>query len=105
MFQKVIFHPLADREMLDAIRYYEDLSAGLGTRLRNEAKSYLNKILAQPLRFSIRIADVRRANLKTFPYHLNYLLHGDSIAVVAVSHNRQHPFYWSERLKNREWLT
>ena len=46
------------------------------------------KIIANPLRYSIRTAEVRRANLKRFPYHLNYMLHGGAIAVVAVSHHR-----------------
>lgn len=100
----LILHPLAERELDDAAGYYEAVSTGLAGRFLAEVDAFAGKILAHPLRFSIRIADVRRANLKTFPYHLNYLLHGDSIAVVAVSHNRQHPFYWSERLKNREWL-
>jgi len=42
--------------------------------------------------------------LQRFPYHLNYLLHGEAIAIVAVSHNRRRPCYWRERIENRQWL-
>ena len=104
MHQKVIFHPLARQELLEAVRFYEDLSPGLGRRLRMEAKAFLDKILAHLLRYSVRIAPVRRANLDRFPYHLNYFLHGSDIAIVAVSHHRQRPFYWRGRLTENAWL-
>ena len=45
------------------------------------------------------------ANLKRFPYHLNYMLHGGAIAVVAVSHDRQRPFYWLDRTRDRGWMS
>ena len=102
---KVIFHPLARRELQVAALYYEDHSFGLGSAFRAEAREFLGRILANPLGYSIRIADVRRANLKRFPYHLNYILHGEDIAVVAVSHHRQRPHYWRERVADRRWMS
>jgi plasmid stabilization system protein ParE len=100
----LILHPLAEQELDDAAEYYGCLSQALSRRFLNEIQAFTDKILANPLRYSIRIKEVRRANLKEFPYHLNYFLHGAAIAIVAVSHDRQRPYYWRGRLKNRDWL-
>jgi hypothetical protein len=104
MPETVIFHPLARRELQDAAFFYEDQVHGLGSAFRTEVREYLHRIIAHPLRFSIRIADVRRANLVRFPYHLNYVIRAGTIAVVAVSHHQQRPYYWKDRLNDRRWL-
>ncbi len=105
MFFKVIHHPEAERELEEAARYYDGQSPGLAAEFFDELEEFVAKIIANPLRCSIRIAEVRRLNLKRFPYHINYLLHGETIAVVAVSHDRQRPYYWKERLKDRDWMS
>lgn len=101
---KVIHHPEAKRELEEAGRFYDERSPGLADEFFDEVDAVVAKIIANPLRYSIRIADVRRANLKRFPYHINYILHGVAIAVGAVSHNRQRPHYWRERIEDRRWM-
>ena len=91
---KVIHHPEAQRELKEAGRFYHEQPPGLADEFFDEVDAFIGKIISNPQRYTIRTADVRRANLKRFPYHLNYLLHGGAIAVVAVSHHRQRPFYW-----------
>lgn len=105
MSLKVIHHPEAQRELGEAGRYYDEQSPGLADEFFDEVDAFVSKIIANPLRYSIRIAEVRRVNLTRFPYHINYLLQGETIAVVAVSHNRQRPYYWRERLKDRDWMS
>lgn len=105
MSLKVIHHSEAKRELEEAGRYYNEQSPGLADDFFDEVDAFVAKILANPLGYSIRIADVRRANLKRFPYHLNYILHGEAIAVVAVSHHRQRPHCWRERVADRRWMS
>lgn len=76
-----------------------------GDRIPERGVDVQEFIVANPQRYSIRIADVRRANLKQFPYHINYVIHGGAIAIVAISHNKQRPFFWGERLADRGWIT
>lgn len=102
---KVIQHPEARRELKEAGRYYHEQSPGLADEFFDEVDAFVAKIIANPLSYSIRIADVRRANLKRFPYHLHYMLHGGAIAVVPVSHHRQRPYYWLERTRDRGWMS
>ena len=40
---------------------------------------------------------VRRAPLHTFPYHVAYLVIGDTIHVLAIAHDHRRPNYWRER--------
>lgn len=100
----VIWHPGARLELQEAALFYEDRCSGLGTDFRDEVWQYQSAITANPLRYSIRIADVRRANLKRFPFHINFLIHDGRIAIVAISHHRRRPYYWRERIENRAWL-
>ena len=104
MQESVIFHPLARSELHSTALYYEDQRVGLGSEFRDEAWMVQAFIVANPTRYSIRITDVRRANLKRFPYHLNYIIHGETIAIVAISHDKQRPFYWRDRLADRGWM-
>ena len=104
MQESVIFVPLARSELHSKALYYEDQRVGLGSEFRDEALMFQEFIAANPTRYSIRVADVRRANLKRFPCHINYILHGGVIAIVAISHNKQRPFYWGDRLADRGWL-
>ncbi len=100
----VITHPEAKQELREAGRYYHDCAPGLGQRFYDEIEAFVEKITANPLRYSIRIADVRRANLKRFPFHINFLIHEGMIAIVAISHNRRRPYYWRDRIEHRTWL-
>ena len=104
MPERIVFHQEAMAELHEAALYYEAQASGLGTRFGDEVRIFLERILANPTRFAVRTGEVRRANLKRFPYHLNYLIDGERIAVVAIAHDRRRPFYWRERLAQRDWM-
>ena len=46
-----------------------------------------------PGRYHFFKGDLRRANLKRFPYHFLYRVAGDCVRVLVVRHNRRHPDY------------
>ncbi|MCB1099631.1 MAG: type II toxin-antitoxin system RelE/ParE family toxin [Verrucomicrobiae bacterium] len=95
---QVIAHSEAIAELREAIRYYEEKSPGLGRRFLDEVNEFVLRIVEHPTRHSERVAGVRRANLKRFPLHIHYLLDADTIAIVAIAHDKRRPFYWKERL-------
>jgi hypothetical protein len=45
----------------------------------------------RPGRYHVFKADLRRANLKRFPYRFLYRVVGDCVRVLVVRHNRRHP--------------
>lgn len=62
------FHPLAERELIDAAQYYELESPGL-----------------------------RRRRLQTFPYAFLYRVTTDRVRILAVMNLRRRPMYWVGR--------
>lgn len=95
---QVTAHPEAVAELHAAIAYYEDKSFGLGRRFLAEVDLFVDRIVANPRRFSPRVGDVHRANLKRFPFHINYLIEGETIAIIAFAHDKRRPLYWKDRL-------
>jgi toxin ParE1/3/4 len=104
---QVTAHPNAIAELREAIRYYDSKSAGLGRRFFAEVEFFIGRIVAYPTLFVPRVSEVRRANLKRFPFNINFLVDGENIAIVAIAHNKRQPFYWLSRLpradRQSEW--
>ena len=95
---QTIFHPVARRELEEAIDYYNAERQGLGSAFREEVQRVLALLtrfprLGQPVR-----GNVRRMMLSRFPYHIYYrLLASDNLRILAVAHNHRRPEYWIGR--------
>ena len=70
--------PLAKVDIESTARWYEDRKPGLGDEFLDEVHRILDAVRENPLRFSIRFGQWRRANLRRFPYAVitRYLGHG-----------------------------
>jgi len=73
----------------EAAEWYETQHPGLGQRFVSAVQSADKLLLANPLHYSVRFADVRRLNLTDFPYAIFFFLHDDMIVVLAVLHTRR----------------
>ena len=96
---RVITHPKADQELEEAVFYYEISSPGFGDRFLNEFTKTISRIVEAPERWRIIQGNVRKLNLKRFPYAVVYETRQESIYVIAVMHLRRQPFYWINRVK------
>ena len=83
----------AQDEFLYAISYYEDARIGLGHRLKVEVDCCVARIAAHPNLYRVRANGCRRINLRVFPYYLAFIVRGDALWVLAVSHARSKPSY------------
>jgi plasmid stabilization system protein ParE len=79
---RIRFAEAANNELNDACDWFEQQQAGLGARFRDE----------------VREATLRIAR---FPYTLRYVLRGDEVWFMAVSHQHRRPDYWVERIQNQ----
>jgi hypothetical protein len=50
-----------------------------------------------PKRFSVRERDIRRANLKRFPFHFLFRIVGETDRVLVVRHHGTYPSYGMSR--------
>jgi len=94
----IIFHPDVDAELVEAARYYETRSPGIGSDLIAEVEHSLAQIAIAPEMYQQIGKRVRRKPLSRFPYNLIYLVFPDQIHIVAFAHQKRRPFYWRKRL-------
>jgi plasmid stabilization system protein ParE len=91
------FDAAAERELNEAVDFYELESLGLGDVFLAEVERALAQIAAFPEAAEPLRDGVRRRLLHTFPYALLYSLRADGVRILAVAHQRRRPFYWEDR--------
>jgi hypothetical protein len=101
---KYWFDPEAECEYFDAIRYYENETAGLGIRFIEDFEKTLARILSFPEAWSPLTRNTRRALFEIFPYGIIYHFDEMNVYILAVMHLKRKPEYWIKRLEQfMEW--
>ncbi|CAD5979505.1 Plasmid stabilization system protein, RelE/ParE family [Planktothrix tepida] len=96
--KNVIFHPLAEQELIDATAYYEEQKPGLGLEFLEEVEEAVNFLMLYPEAGSKVKSSARRIILPKFSYSLFYrILEDDRIRILAVAHQKRRTQYWAER--------
>jgi plasmid stabilization system protein ParE len=96
----VLFHPLAERELIAAAKFYETRAPGLGADFIRQAERTLTEIVAHPDVGSLFVGTkIRRRLFQRFPFGLVYQLDPENISIIAVMHLRRRPGYWKRRLR------
>ena len=93
----VVFHPLAELELEDAVLYYEHESSGLGRAFLTEFRLSLEWILAHPSAGTPIVEALRRRSMSRSPYALIYQAAPTHLYVLAVANHHRRPFYWGDR--------
>ncbi len=94
---KVRFLALAQREIDDAVAWYNEQAEGLGREFLDELDRAVRRAAAFPLSCSEIEPGLRRCLTARFPYGLIYGLDQDILVVVAVAHLHREPRYWIDR--------
>jgi toxin ParE1/3/4 len=90
----------AETEYLEAVRFYEDIQAGLGESLITEFERIIEMAVTNPKSWRvIHPAGIRRIGLSRFPYAVFYRILADcSLQITAFAHHRRRPGYWISRV-------
>lgn len=94
-----LFLDAAERELYEAVAYYEESSEGLGLEFSREVFATVSRIFKFPEAWSPYSNRTRRCLLKRFPYGIVYRVVGDEVVIFAVMQLNRKPGYWEERLK------
>jgi len=92
------FAEIANDELADACAWYEQQQPGLGLRFKDAVREASIRIARTPFTFPVELEQVRRYVMHRFPYILRYVVRGDAVWIVAVSHQHRRPEYWVERI-------
>jgi len=99
MTRRFIVRPLAEADLEDAARWYEDERAGLSERFLSDVDRTIARIRERPFEFPAVSGDVRRALLHTFPYAVYFRTSDEAVVVLAVLHLRRNPKVWRGRAR------
>ena len=98
---KLIVHPEAQDEALNAALYYQRIEPSLGDDLWQQYAKITEALAERPDRFplleTIRTQSIRRARLKRFPFMVVYEIVGEDVFVLAFAHTARRPNYWRSR--------
>jgi len=94
---RLIYHPEAEAELVDAAEYYEEQLPGLGAEFLEAVDAAVDVVVSDPLRPAVCGQGIRRHLLKRFPYALYYRVGTEEVRVLAVKHHSRHPDYWKHR--------
>ncbi|MEP7120084.1 MAG: type II toxin-antitoxin system RelE/ParE family toxin [Byssovorax sp.] len=100
---KARYHRDAREELSAAADWYEARRPGLGLDFVAEVTRAVASIRENPETWPrwegvLMRVPVRKFVLRQFPFSIPYLVHEDTIVVLAVAHGRRRPGYWRARL-------
>lgn len=81
MSRRFIVRPLAEADLENAARRYEEEQPGLAARFLGDVDRTLERVRQRPLQFPAVGDDVRRALLHTFPYAVYFRVSGEAKAL------------------------
>jgi plasmid stabilization system protein ParE len=93
----VRFLDVAQRELDEAVAYYDAERDGLGGQFLVEVLGALDRIRSHPEAWPSFGPNVRRCLARRFPYGIVYQILAAEILVVAVAHLHREPRYWRKR--------
>jgi len=91
---------LAQKELDDAVLYYEMEHHGLGRRFKMSVRQTVDRIKKYPTSWPIENGEVRKCFVHKFPYKILYSVQEQKIVVLAIAHQHRKPGYWVERQKD-----
>ena len=94
----LLVRPEAEADLSEAFSWYEGEREGLGHEFLARVGQQLGRVIDSPLSYPSVYRSVRRSLLPQFPFALFYLLDGETVTILCVSHQAREPDHWTERL-------
>lgn len=95
---KSIIRSCAEKDILDAVFWYENQVKGLGSRFFLSVDAAIQSIQHNPKIYPEVYKNFRRALIKKFPYGIYYFIEDDAIIIIAVYHEKRDPNNWKKRI-------
>jgi hypothetical protein len=105
---RVFFHPEFSRDIRRFEAQYSEISEGLATRFRSEILQAINDIKLSPSsagHFLTTVAarsELRRRNLRSFPFFVLYGFTGAELFFGSVIPSRSDPLTWLSRFPGEQ---
>lgn len=87
----VIFLPIAQLELNQAVKFYEQQLEGLGILFYKEIFEAVDFISLYPEGYQLITKHTRKCTLRRFPYLVLYGIIDNTIVISAIAHQHRHP--------------
>ena len=95
---RLILHPKVYSDIDKIMEYYELVATPqLADEFYVELRHCMEQAAEKPESFSIRESDIRRVNLRRFPYHFLFRIVGDVVRILVVRHHGRRPAFGMRR--------
>jgi plasmid stabilization system protein ParE len=82
---RLVLHPKVSSDISKIMEFYERVATSeLADEFYRELRHFIQEAAEKPESFAIRERDIRRVNLRRFPYHLLFRIVGDSVRILIV---------------------
>ena len=92
----LVFRPEAQKELLDAMAWYEERAVGLGFEFARAVEVAIERIRRTPLTCPVLEGGLRHLMTRKFPYSVIYMAKESEIVVVSCFHHRRRPSSWAK---------
>lgn len=96
---KVVLRPAAERDIGEAMAWYDGQQSGNGDRFLAEVTATFDRLAKHPTGFPLTHKLFRRALVRRFPYTVYFREESERIIVFAIYHQRRDPKQLARRLK------
>jgi len=86
---RLVVRPLAEQDLVETQRWYEEQRPGLGDEFRLTVDRLVGRIIERPQLYPEVYRSVRRAVVRRFPYLLYYVVTSDAIVLLACLHGKR----------------
>lgn len=93
------FHPRIRHDLQEAYAYYASISDRLAEDFWAEISEAIKRIESNPEAHHFTVSEIRRCNLKRFPYNILFVILSDRIRIGVVRHNSRAPSFGIRRLR------
>jgi hypothetical protein len=94
----IILIPPSDKELDEAIAYYNDQFFGLGDNFYKEFIDLCRILAIYPNTWRKIGENTHRINFKRFPYLILYGLDGEDLLITCIAHHHRDPDYYFPRI-------
>ena len=94
----LIFHRLIKRDLRTVMTHYEqEVGPDLAGRFQREFEDLALRIQLNPRSFHFVSEVLRRANFRSFPYHVLYRETPECVKILVLRHHRREPSFGIRR--------
>ncbi|MEI6595651.1 MAG: type II toxin-antitoxin system RelE/ParE family toxin [Bacteroidota bacterium] len=94
MIYSIVISPIAEDELIESAKWYNERKELLGKEFINEVNLTLTVIKSNPNQFKLVYKDFRMGLTKRFPFEIFYSIAEDKILIHHIFHASRNPNIW-----------